>query len=64
MVMKSLSVALGVITLVDVVRLRSPRFASIYEKLLGFLMRDSEKVRDATRVMTVSVSLTKVAREI
>ncbi|KLO15529.1 hypothetical protein SCHPADRAFT_824523 [Schizopora paradoxa] len=42
-VAKNLSAALGVITLVDIVRLRSSRFASIYEKFLGFLMRDSEK---------------------
>jgi len=43
LVVKNLSAALGVIALVDVVRLRSPRFASIYETYLGFLMRDSEK---------------------
>lgn len=43
-VVQVLSVAGAVISSVDYVRLRSPRFAVIYEKFLGFLMRESEKV--------------------
>jgi hypothetical protein len=37
--------ALCVIYPTDVLRLRSRRFAKIYEKLLGFLMRAEERVR-------------------
>jgi len=35
--------ALAVIVPADVLRLRSPRFARVYERALGFLMRESEK---------------------
>lgn len=37
--------ALAVIVPADMLRLNSRRFASLYEKLLGFLMRESERVR-------------------
>jgi diacylglycerol kinase (CTP) len=43
-VVLALSGALGVIAPVDAVRLRAPRFARFYERCLGFLMRESEKV--------------------
>jgi diacylglycerol kinase (CTP) len=39
----ALSSALAVVAPTDVVRLRWPRFARVYERLLGFLMRESEK---------------------
>ncbi|KAF8057065.1 hypothetical protein FPV67DRAFT_1658150 [Lyophyllum atratum] len=35
--------ALAVIVPADIVRLRSPRFERLYERFLGFLMRESEK---------------------
>jgi diacylglycerol kinase (CTP) len=37
--------ALAVIVPADILRLRYPRFERIYERFLGFLMRESEKVR-------------------
>lgn len=40
-----LSGALAVIGVVDVLRLRNDAFEKVYERFLGFLMRDSEKVR-------------------
>ena len=36
---------LGVVVVADVIRLNSPRFERIYEQVLGFLMRESEKER-------------------
>lgn len=41
----ALSMALAVIVPTDVLRLNSPGFERLYERFLGFLMRDSEKVR-------------------
>lgn len=47
-VVKALSPALLVIVPADILRLKWPgpgsRFARLYERLLGFLMRDSERV--------------------
>ena len=43
-VVYALGLALPVIILGDVLRLRSPRFEAGYERVLGFLMRESEKV--------------------
>lgn len=40
-----LSGTCAIITSVDFVRLRNAKFARFYESVLGFLMRDSEKVR-------------------
>jgi len=37
------SVLVGVIAPADAIRLRSPKFERVYEKCLGFLMRESEK---------------------
>jgi hypothetical protein len=37
--------ALAVIAPTDVVRLRVPAVERVYERLLGFLMRESERVR-------------------
>lgn len=37
--------ALCIIYPADLLRFRSRRFAALYERMLGFLMRDSEKVR-------------------
>ncbi|KAL6297952.1 hypothetical protein BKA93DRAFT_745105 [Sparassis latifolia] len=42
-VVYALGLALPVIILGDVLRLRSPRFEAGYERFLGFLMRESEK---------------------
>jgi len=39
-----LSGALVIISAVDILRLNNPAFAKIYERVMGFLMRDSEKV--------------------
>jgi len=44
-VVKSLWLALCVIVPADLLRFRSPSFARTYEHMLGFLMRESEKVR-------------------
>lgn len=43
-IVKALSTALVVITTADLLRFTSRRFARTYERLLGFLMRESEKV--------------------
>jgi diacylglycerol kinase (CTP) len=43
-VLVALSGALAVIVPADVLRLRYRPFARVYERVLGFLMRDSEKV--------------------
>lgn len=40
-----LSTALVVIVPADLLRLNVPQFERVYEKFLGFLMRESEKVR-------------------
>lgn len=44
-VVVALSTALAVIIPADLLRLNSTRFARVYERGLGFLMRESEKVR-------------------
>lgn len=36
---------LAVIGTADVIRLRNPAVERVYERLLGFLMRESERVR-------------------
>jgi diacylglycerol kinase (CTP) len=41
---KSLWLALCVIVPADLLRFQSPRFERTYERVLGFLMRESEKV--------------------
>lgn len=43
-IVKALSTALVIITSADLMRFASRRFERTYEKLLGFLMRESEKV--------------------
>lgn len=40
-----LSGAMLIIVPADILRLNSPLFERAYEKVLGFLMRESEKVR-------------------
>ena len=40
-----LSMALAVIVPLDILRLNSPPFERVYERCVGFLMRESEKVR-------------------
>lgn len=40
-----LSMALAIIIPADILRLHSPGFERFYERCLGFLMRESEKVR-------------------
>lgn len=40
-----LSSAMLVIVPADILRLNCPRFERSYERVLGFLMRESEKVR-------------------
>jgi hypothetical protein len=52
-VVVALSGALAIIAPTDVVRLRVPRFARIYESVLGFLMRESEKVCYGQRYQTL-----------
>ncbi|KAI0342554.1 hypothetical protein BDW22DRAFT_1331066 [Trametopsis cervina] len=42
-VVVALSAALAVIAPTDILRLNSPAFARVYERYLGFLMRESEK---------------------
>ena len=44
-VILALCTALAIIVPADLLRFRSPQFARTYERYLGFLMRDSEKVR-------------------
>lgn len=39
----SLGASLAVIVPTDVLRLRSRRFEKVYEKVVGFLMRESER---------------------
>ena len=48
MLVKWLSRVLVLITTVDVVRFASDSFEQAYEKLVGFLMREKEKVSSAT----------------
>jgi diacylglycerol kinase (CTP) len=43
LVVLALSTALAIIVPADILRLRYPSFARVYEKCLGFLMRESEK---------------------
>ncbi|GAC95993.1 hypothetical protein PHSY_003571 [Pseudozyma hubeiensis SY62] len=42
-VVRRLSIFLGIVVTADVVRLNNARFEKIYERVLGFLMRESEK---------------------
>lgn len=44
-VVVALSMALAVIVPADILRLNSPAFERVYERYLGLLMRESEKVR-------------------
>ncbi len=44
-VVYALSLALLVIVPADIIRLNSNRFEWLFERVLGFLMRESEKVR-------------------
>jgi diacylglycerol kinase (CTP) len=37
--------ALAVIVQAEILRFQSPKFERVYERCLGFLMRESEKVR-------------------
>ena len=55
-----LGVALAVIVPADILRLNSQRFEWLYERLLGFLMRESEKVRP----MIPSISSSPLAHPI
>jgi hypothetical protein len=49
----ALSGALLIIVPADILRLNCPRFERTYEKVLGFLMRESEKVRpEPTTLLT------------
>jgi diacylglycerol kinase (CTP) len=43
--------ALAVIAPTDVVRLRVPAVERVYERLLGFLMRESERVRTPSLIL-------------
>ena len=43
-IVRNLSVFLGIVVTADVLRLNLPAFESVYEMVLGFLMRESEKV--------------------
>lgn len=49
-IVKALSSALVIITTADLLRFTSRRFARTYERLLGFLMRESEKVTQDPKV--------------
>lgn len=42
-IVSGLSAFLGVVITADIIRLNSPRFERLYERVLGFLMRESEK---------------------
>lgn len=42
-IVTGLSIFLGIVITADVIRLNSPAFETIYEKVLGFLMREAEK---------------------
>lgn len=46
--------ALAVIAPTDVVRLRVPAVERVYERLLGFLMRESERVRTPSLAFKLS----------
>lgn len=43
-IVRNLSIFLGIVVTADVLRLNLPAFESVYEMVLGFLMRESEKV--------------------
>lgn len=43
-IVRSLSLFLGVVVSADVLRLNIPSFERLYERVLGFLMREAEKV--------------------
>lgn len=45
-----LSLALLVVVPADIIRLNSNRFEWLFERVMGFLMRESEKVRACFRV--------------
>lgn len=56
--MRGLSIFLGIVITADVIRLNNDDFERIYEKVLGFLMRESEKVsRSDGRALTAIASL-------
>lgn len=57
-VVNSLWIALAIIAPADFLRLRYPSFERVYEKVLGFLMRESEKVRVVFPFFGVSSCLT------
>lgn len=40
--------ALAVIVPADILRFKSPKFERLYERFLGFLMRESEKARSSS----------------
>jgi len=44
-IVRALSYFLGVVVTADVIRLNFPPFERLYEKVLGFLMRETEKTR-------------------
>ncbi|KAK0555565.1 Diacylglycerol kinase [Tilletia horrida] len=44
-IVRGLSYFLGIVLTADVIRLNSPPFERLYEKVLGFLMRETEKTR-------------------
>lgn len=43
-IVRGLSIFLGIVITADVIRLNNPAFERIYEAVLGFLMREAEKV--------------------
>ena len=45
LLVRGLSTALVVVSTADLLRFASRRFERFYERILGFLMRESEKVR-------------------
>jgi hypothetical protein len=49
----ALCTALAIVVPADILRFRFPAFARTYERYLGFLMRDSEKVRASCSHHTV-----------
>lgn len=44
-IIRSMTTFLIIVVIADIIRLNVPAFEVIYEKVLGFLMRESEKVR-------------------
>src|SRR6266545_889099 len=62
-VVKSLWLALCIILPADFIRFRWPRFERMYERVLGFLMRESEKVSPSMSI-TVDISNSKYQKSI